>query len=67
MYTVEVTNTPITITVPSTLDVPLGGCSTPQLIELSNPPFSDLKMNFEYDTDLFNLNLFWMNEEISYN
>ena len=61
-YTVLVSNVPITITLPTTIDVPEGGCSIPYEIVLANSPYSDLNLNFEYDTTLYNLHLFWLNE-----
>lgn len=66
-YTVDISNVPVQITVPSTIDVPKGGCSVPYEIVLSNLPYSDININFEFDTELFNLHLFWLNEQISYN
>ena len=66
-YLVSVTNNPVTITIPSSLSVPVGGCSVPFLIQLTNIPYDNIDLNFEYDTDLFNLQLFWVNEETSYN
>lgn len=66
-YTVLVSNTPIVITMPATFNVPLGGCSVPYLITLSNSPYSDVNIAFQYDTRLYNLLLFWVNEQTSYN
>lgn len=41
-YTVSVTNTPVVIDIPATLNVPLGGCSVPYLIQLKNIPFESI-------------------------
>lgn len=56
-----VTNVPITISIPSTITVPLGGCSVPYSITLSNPPYSDISISFQYDTRLYSLHIFWVN------
>lgn len=66
-YTVLVKNVPVSITMPATFSVPIGGCSVPYEVVLPNSPFSDLNINFEYDTQLYNLHLFWINEQTSYN
>ncbi len=56
-----VTNVPITISIPSIVNVPLGGCSVPYSIALSNPPYSDISISFQYDTRLYSLQIFWVN------
>lgn len=61
-YTVMVSNHPIPIFIPATFNVPLGGCSVPYRVKLSNSPYSDVKISFEYDTILYNLHQFWVNE-----
>ena len=61
-YTVLVNNEPIEISIPSLIEVPIGGCSIPYEIVLTNPPYSDISLDFEYDTDLYDLHLFWVNE-----
>lgn len=33
-----VTNTPINVVIPSTISVPIGGCSIPFTIDILNPP-----------------------------
>lgn len=43
---VKVTNTKIVILTPSSITIPLGGCSVPVLITVDNPPFSDVRINF---------------------
>lgn len=62
-----VSNVPIPITLPLTFNVPIGGCSVPYKVSLTNAPYSDVKISFEYDTVLYNLHLFWVNEQTSYN
>lgn len=62
-----VSNRPIPVFIPSSFTVPLGGCSVPYRVTLSNSPYSDVKISFQYDTILYNLHLFWVNEQTSYN
>ena len=47
--------------------MPKGGCSIPFKISLTNPPYSDLTLSFEFDSAVFTLDKFWINEEMSYN
>ena len=46
--------------------MPRGGCSIPAKISVAKAPFSDLQMNFEYDSDMYKLDQFWINEEVTY-
>lgn len=41
-YAVSVNSVPITVNFPTTITVPIGGCSIPALIQLANPPYSSL-------------------------
>lgn len=41
-YLVSVTNNPILITIPSAINVPIGGCSVPYLIKLTNIPYDSI-------------------------
>ena len=66
-YTVLVTNTPVQIDIPANVQIPQGGCSVPYQVELDNLPYSDININFEYDTTLYDLHLLWLNEQISFN
>lgn len=50
---IKVTNTPVTITLPTTLTLPQGGCTQPFLISLSNPPFSDVAITYTFDNFLY--------------
>lgn len=50
---VEVTNIPVPITIPSSITVPQGGCSNPYLIKLTNPPFMDLTITYDFDNTLY--------------
>lgn len=45
-YTVLVSNLPISISIPSSINVPLGGCSVPYEIVLTNSPYSDVQLSF---------------------
>jgi hypothetical protein len=48
-----VTNTPISITLPASLNLPLGGCSNPFVISLTNPPFNDLTISYSFNNALY--------------
>jgi hypothetical protein len=50
---IKVTNIPVPITIPSSIDLPKGGCSSPFLIFLTNPPTVDLKVSFTYDNFVY--------------
>lgn len=50
---IEVTTIPVPITIPSTITVPQGGCSSPFLIQLTNPPFMDLTITYVFDNTLY--------------
>ena len=50
---IKVTNTPVPITIPSSLTLPQGGCTTPILIMPSYPPFTDFTLSFTFDNDVY--------------
>ena len=50
---IQVTNTPALITLPTTLDLPLGGCTKPFIISLNNPPFTDVTISFSFNNTLY--------------
>ncbi len=50
---IKVTNNPITITLPTTLNLPQGGCTKTFLINLSNPPFTDITISYSFDNSLY--------------
>lgn len=58
---IAVTNTPVIITLPSSLVLPKGGCTNPFLIQLPNPPFSDIAITFAFDNSLYSQNDFYPN------
>ena len=61
-YKVSVSNNPIQIPVPTSINMPRGGCSVPVKMVVAKAPSSDLQINFEYDSDLYKLDDFWINE-----
>ena len=65
-YAVIVNSLPTTISFPSSFTVPLGGCSIPTVISLTNPPYSYININYQYNTTLAPPNLFWVSQSISY-
>lgn len=65
-YAVVVSSTPISITFPSTFTVPIGGCSIPAAVSIANPPYSNININFQFDTSIYTPQKFWLNQEISY-
>jgi len=50
---IQVVNTPVTITIPTSINLPQGGCSNPFLIVLNNPPFSDLTVSYTFNNTLY--------------
>ena len=58
---IEVTNTPIDITLPSSLDMPLGGCTVPFTVDLANPPFRDLTITHTFDNSIISETDFFPN------
>ena len=50
---IKVTNTPVVITIPSSLTLPQGGCTDPYLISLANPPFTDMTISYVFDNSLY--------------
>jgi hypothetical protein len=62
---IKVTNKQIEIATLSTISVPLGGCSEPYVIKLTNPPFTELIINFNYDNFKYDENLFYPNPHVT--
>lgn len=50
---IQVTNTPVLITLPSTISMPQGGCTAPMLISLTAPPFKDVTISYTFDNNLY--------------
>ena len=62
---IQVTNTPVSITLPSTLTLPQGGCTDPFLITLTNPPFSDMSITYSFDNSVYSEVPFNLSRSIS--
>jgi hypothetical protein len=58
---IMVTNTPVLITLPASLNMPLGGCTNPFNILLTNPPFLDLTISYIFDNTLYSQSHFYPN------
>ena len=65
-YPIQVTSLPITIAFPTSFNVPLGGCSMPVAVQLTNPPYSYITVYYEYNTTQVIPSDFWVNQEISF-
>lgn len=50
---IQVTNNPVLITLPTSINLPQGGCSQPFIITLTNPPFSDLTITYSFNNALY--------------
>ena len=50
---IKVTNIPVSITLPSSLNLPQGGCTEPFLIKLTNPPYSDIAITYTFDNSIY--------------
>jgi hypothetical protein len=50
---IQVTNAPVLITLPVSVNLPLGGCSNPFLISLSSPPLSDVIITYAFNNSLY--------------
>ena len=50
---IKVTNTPVSITIPSSLTLPQGGCTDPFLISLPNPPYTDVSITYIFDNSIY--------------
>lgn len=51
---IMVTNTPVTIIIPTSINIPIGGCSTPFTIDITNPPILDVDITFSYNNIMYN-------------
>ena len=58
---IRITNFPVSISIPSSINLPKGGCSQPILIKLSNTPIVDMSITFNYDNSVYNENVFFPN------
>jgi hypothetical protein len=60
---IRITNTPVSITLPSTLTMPKGGCTNPFVIKLNNPPFKDLVITYIFDNSVYSEDDFYPNPQ----
>lgn len=58
---IKVTNTPITINVPSSISIPIGGCSEAAIIDIVNAPFNDISISYNYDNTVYEESAFYHN------
>jgi len=61
---IEVVDTPVLITIPSSITVPIGGYSLPEKISLLNRPFTGVQIIIDIDETLYN-GAFGINEDYS--
>ncbi|KAL4450888.1 hypothetical protein ABPG74_011730 [Tetrahymena malaccensis] len=64
---VIVNSNQVQINVPPTIIVPLGGCSTPQLLTIPNAPFDELTISLDYAYDQYPEEIFKTDLEITSN
>ena len=50
---IKVTNNPVTVTLPTSLTLPQGGCTDPFLITLTNPPFVGVTVSYAFDNSVY--------------
>lgn len=58
---IQITNTPLSITLPSSIQMPQGGCTSPFFITLTSPPFQDLTISYTFDNALYSEATFFPN------
>jgi hypothetical protein len=58
---IRVTNNPVLITLPTSLDMPKGGCTAPYIIKLTNTPFQDISISYTYDNSAYGEDKFYPN------
>jgi len=51
---IQVVDTPVVITIPSSITVPTGGSSLPIAVSLASPPFSSVQILISFDEGYFN-------------
>lgn len=62
---IRVKNTPVNIMIPSTINLPVGGCSNPFLVLLPNLPMNDVTISFTYNNLLYGQNDFFPNQKLT--
>lgn len=58
---IRITNTPVPITLPTTLTMPRGGCTIPIIIKLTHLPFKDVIITYTFDNIAFSEDNFYLN------
>lgn len=58
---IRITNNPVPIVLPTTLTMPLGGCTIPTIIKLTNLPFSDVIITYTFDNIAYSEDHFYPN------
>ena len=61
-YPLMVRSIPVSVAFPTSFTVPIGGCSMPVSIVLSNLPYSNLIIYFQYDTTVILPDMFWIKQ-----
>lgn len=56
-----VTNNPISVVIPASISVPVGGCSIPFTVDILNPPILDVEVAFIYNNQVYNESIFYPN------
>jgi isocitrate dehydrogenase len=51
----------VSVTIPASINVPIGGCSIPFIVDLQNNPVYDVSVIFNYANNIYNESVFWPN------
>lgn len=62
---IQVTNDQVPIVLPASLNLPLGGCTNPFIIKLTNPPFQDLTISYIFDNSVYSENDLFQNPSVT--
>lgn len=62
---IMVVNTPVNVIIPSSINVPIGGCSVPFTVDIVNPPIIDVAIAFIYNNVVYNESIFNPNIHIT--
>lgn len=60
-----VINTPVNVVIPSSINIPIGGCSVPFTVDIVNPPIFDVGVGFVYNNAMYNESIFSPNNHIT--
>ena len=58
---IKIINTPVPITLPTTLSMPRGGCTIPIIIKLTHLPFKDVIITYTFDNIAYSEDYFYPN------